>query len=134
MIGTFSPLRNCELFGLTTLYKCSGRQHVGIRTAMLILQLLLMVLITQAEKPYCIPQGHRVLPEMVKDGDLIIGGIFSFRTGQDGYTDSFTKMPEIRPCKEYVCVSTMDSFYLFICLHLLLLCCILFRKIYSMPD
>ncbi len=71
-----------------------------------------MVLITQAEKPDCTPQGHRVLPEMEKDGDLIIGGVFSFRTGQDGYTDSFTKMPEIRPCKEYVCVSTMV--YLFI--------------------
>ncbi|XP_059362231.1 extracellular calcium-sensing receptor-like [Carassius carassius] len=38
---------------------------------------------------------------MEKDGDLIIGGVFSFRTGQDGYTDSFTKMPEIRPCKDF---------------------------------
>lgn len=95
------------LFGLLTLYKCCGRQQAGIRTAMLILKLLLMVLLTQAEKPDCTPQGHRVLPELEKAGDLIIGGIFSFRTGQDGYTDYFTKIPEIRPCKEYVCVCTM---------------------------
>lgn len=74
---------------------------------MLILKLILMVLLTQAEKPDCMPQGHKVLSELEKDGDLIIGGIFSFRTGQDGYTDYFTKMPEIRPCKEYVCASTM---------------------------
>ncbi|XP_043119912.1 extracellular calcium-sensing receptor-like [Puntigrus tetrazona] len=68
---------------------------------MLMLLLLLMVLKTQAEKPDCTPQGHRVLPEMEKDGDLIIGGVFSFRTGQNGYTDSFTKLPEIRPCKDF---------------------------------
>uniref|UniRef100_A0A671PRC4 Extracellular calcium-sensing receptor-like n=1 Tax=Sinocyclocheilus anshuiensis TaxID=1608454 RepID=A0A671PRC4_9TELE len=79
----------------------SGRQQAGTRTAMLILQLLLMVLITQAEKPDCTPQGHRVLPEMEKDGDLIIGGVFSFRTGQDGYITKMTKMPEIRPCKDF---------------------------------
>ncbi|XP_067245194.1 extracellular calcium-sensing receptor-like [Chanodichthys erythropterus] len=68
---------------------------------MLILKLLLMVLLTQAEKPDCTRQGHRVLPELEKAGDLIIGGIFSFRTGQDGYTDYFTKIPEIRPCKDF---------------------------------
>lgn len=73
---------------------------------MLILQLLLMVLLTQAAQPDCTPLGHRVLPELEKDGDLIIGGLFSFRTGQDGYQDSFTEIPQIRPCKEYVCAST----------------------------
>ncbi|XP_067275513.1 extracellular calcium-sensing receptor-like [Pseudorasbora parva] len=68
---------------------------------MLILKLLFMVLFTQAEKPDCTPQGQRVLPELEKDGDLIIGGIFSFRTGQDGYIDYFTKIPDIRPCKDF---------------------------------
>ncbi|ROJ28546.1 hypothetical protein DPX16_4187 [Anabarilius grahami] len=63
----------------------------------------------EAEKPDCTPQGHRVLPELEKAGDLIIGGIFSFRTGQDGYTDYFTKMPEIRPCKECLCLCVVRA-------------------------
>lgn len=79
---------------------------------MLIFKLLLTVLLTQAEKPDCTPQGHRVLPELEKAGDIIIGGIFSFRTRQDGFTDYFTKMPEIRPCKEYVYVNTAIYFFL----------------------
>ncbi|KAA0714824.1 Vomeronasal type-2 receptor 1 [Triplophysa tibetana] len=54
-----------------------------------------------AEKPDCRPQWHHKQPELEKDGDLIIGGIFSFRTTQDGYLDSFTKMPVIRPCKDF---------------------------------
>ncbi|XP_065134792.2 extracellular calcium-sensing receptor [Paramisgurnus dabryanus] len=68
---------------------------------MQILPLLFMILLTQAEQPDCRPQGHRLQPELEKDGDVIIGGIFSFRTIQDGYIDSFTKMPMIRPCKDF---------------------------------
>ncbi|XP_027017457.2 extracellular calcium-sensing receptor-like [Tachysurus fulvidraco] len=40
-------------------------------------------------------------PELYRDGDLIIGGIFSFRTGQDGYIDTFRRMPEVRPCMDF---------------------------------
>ncbi|XP_058242935.1 extracellular calcium-sensing receptor-like [Hemibagrus wyckioides] len=40
-------------------------------------------------------------PELYVDGDLIIGGIFSFRTGQDGYLDTFRSMPEVRPCRDF---------------------------------
>uniref|UniRef100_A0A673NEZ7 Extracellular calcium-sensing receptor-like n=1 Tax=Sinocyclocheilus rhinocerous TaxID=307959 RepID=A0A673NEZ7_9TELE len=66
---------------------------------MLILQLLLMVLITQADKPDCTPQGHRVLPEMEKDGDLIIGGIFSF--------PCLTKIPKSFSFREFKFAHTM---------------------------
>lgn len=69
---------------------------------MLLFQLLLMVLLTQAEEPVCRLQGHVECPEFQIAGDLIIGGIFSFRTRQDGYIDSFRNMPEVRPCWEYV--------------------------------
>lgn len=69
---------------------------------MLLLKLLLMVLVSQAQEPVCRLYSNMEQPEFNVDGDLIIGGIFSFRTGQDGYIDLFKNMPEVRPCKEYV--------------------------------
>ncbi|KAG9273390.1 extracellular calcium-sensing receptor-like isoform X1 [Astyanax mexicanus] len=65
---------------------------------MLLVQILLMALLSRAEEPACRLQSHIEPPEFELDGELIIGGIFSFRTGQDGYTDSFQSMPEVRPC------------------------------------
>lgn len=41
------------------------------------------------------------VPELAQDGDLVIGGIFSFRTGQDYVTDTFQHIPEVRKCKKY---------------------------------
>lgn len=61
-----------------------------------------MVLLSQAQEPVCRVHSHMEQPELYVDGDLIIGGIFSFRTGQDGYLDTFRSMPEVRPCREYV--------------------------------
>ncbi|XP_046720770.1 extracellular calcium-sensing receptor-like [Silurus meridionalis] len=68
---------------------------------MLLFQLLFMVLLCQAQEPVCRVHSHIEQPELYADGDLIIGGIFSFRTGQDGYTDSFTHMPAVRPCRDF---------------------------------
>lgn len=73
---------------------------------MLLFQLLFMVLVSQAQEPVCRLHSHMDQPELHVDGDLIIGGIFSFRTGQDGYIDIFKNMPEVRPCREYVDVYT----------------------------
>uniref|UniRef100_A0A674P5Q5 G-protein coupled receptors family 3 profile domain-containing protein n=1 Tax=Takifugu rubripes TaxID=31033 RepID=A0A674P5Q5_TAKRU len=35
------------------------------------------------------------------DGDFVIGGIFSFRTGQDYVIDTFQHIPEARKCKNF---------------------------------
>lgn len=71
---------------------------------MLLLHLLRMVLLAQAEEPDCQLHSSVEAPELQADGDLIIGGIFSFRTGQDGHVDTFRSFPEVRPCLEYVCL------------------------------
>lgn len=73
---------------------------------MLLFQLFLIVLPSQAQEPVCRLHSHMEQPELHVDGDLIIGGIFSFRTGQDGYIDIFRSMPKVRPCREYVYVYT----------------------------
>lgn len=39
--------------------------------------------------------------ELAQNGDLVIGGIFSFRTGQDYVINMFQKIPEVRKCKKY---------------------------------
>ncbi|XP_072551877.1 extracellular calcium-sensing receptor [Salminus brasiliensis] len=65
---------------------------------MLPFQIFLMILLSRAEEPACRLQSHVEHPEFQVDGDLIIGGIFSFRTRQGGYIDSFRSMPEVRPC------------------------------------
>ncbi|XP_061073974.1 extracellular calcium-sensing receptor-like [Conger conger] len=53
----------------------------------------------QTEGPMCKLLGRVEQPELTKDGDLIIGGIFSFRTGQDGAIETFQSAPTPRPCK-----------------------------------
>lgn len=68
---------------------------------MLLFLLLVMVLLSQAQEPVCRQHSHMEQPELHVDGDLIIGGIFSFRTGQDGYKDIFNSRPDVRPCREY---------------------------------
>lgn len=73
---------------------------------MLLFQLFLMVLLSQAQEPVCRLHGHIEQPELHVNGDLIIGGIFSFRTGQESYVDIFRSMPAVRPCREYVYLYT----------------------------
>ncbi|XP_072771124.1 extracellular calcium-sensing receptor-like [Nerophis lumbriciformis] len=46
-------------------------------------------------------QGSPHLPELEQHGDLVIGGIFSFRTGQDYAVNTFQVLPEVRRCKNF---------------------------------
>ncbi|XP_070685103.1 extracellular calcium-sensing receptor-like [Pempheris klunzingeri] len=39
--------------------------------------------------------------ELAQDGDLVIGGIFSFRTGQDYVINTFQTIPEKRKCNNF---------------------------------
>ncbi|XP_068613878.1 extracellular calcium-sensing receptor-like [Brachionichthys hirsutus] len=49
----------------------------------------------------CQLQGAALPAEFAQDGDLIIGGIFSFRTGQDYVVNRFQHIPEVRKCKNF---------------------------------
>lgn len=71
-----------------------------MHSAMRLLVLILLGLMIQAEEPKCSFLGQAEKPEYEKDGDFVIGGIFSFRTGQDGTVETFNNMPERRQCKK----------------------------------
>ncbi|KAM4627562.1 uncharacterized protein ACJ7VT_002503 [Polymixia lowei] len=45
------------------------------------------------------PSRRAELPELAQDGDLVFGGIFSFRTGQDHVINTFQTIPQLRKCK-----------------------------------
>ncbi|XP_036934648.1 extracellular calcium-sensing receptor-like [Acanthopagrus latus] len=50
---------------------------------------------------WCRLQGSPQPAELALDGDLVIGGIFSFRTGQDYVINTFQTVPEVRKCKNF---------------------------------
>ncbi|KAL2095679.1 hypothetical protein ACEWY4_007827 [Coilia grayii] len=75
-----------------------GRQ---MECAMRLLVLLLLGLLIQAQEPKCRLLGQPELPEYEKDGDFVMGGIFSFRTGQDSIEETFNNMPDQRQCKNF---------------------------------
>uniref|UniRef100_A0A3B3S8T5 G-protein coupled receptors family 3 profile domain-containing protein n=1 Tax=Paramormyrops kingsleyae TaxID=1676925 RepID=A0A3B3S8T5_9TELE len=66
---------------------------------LLLLGLLLIGPPAQAEDSKCTLLGRAQLPELSKDGDMLIGGIFSFHTGQEADIQSFTTIPKPLPCK-----------------------------------
>ncbi|XP_027136152.1 extracellular calcium-sensing receptor-like [Larimichthys crocea] len=49
----------------------------------------------------CRLQGLAQPAELAQDGDLVIGGIFSFRTGQDYVINTFQTIPKVRKCKNF---------------------------------
>lgn len=65
------------------------------------LWLLLLAVLPRKGTPLCRLHDSVQAPELAQDGDFIIGGIFSFRTGQDYVTDTFQHIPEVRKCKKY---------------------------------
>uniref|UniRef100_A0A3Q0RHL5 G-protein coupled receptors family 3 profile domain-containing protein n=1 Tax=Amphilophus citrinellus TaxID=61819 RepID=A0A3Q0RHL5_AMPCI len=68
---------------------------------MILLSLLLFILVLGEGNFLCQLQGLTQPPELTQDGDLVIGGIFSFRTGQDYVTNTFQTIPEFRKCKNF---------------------------------
>lgn len=65
------------------------------------LWLLLLTVLPGRETSVCHLRDSAEAPELAQDGDLVIGGIFSFRTGQDYVTDTFQHIPDVRKCKKY---------------------------------
>lgn len=71
---------------------------------LLLLVLLALLVGNVRGDTVCRLRGRVEPPELAKDGDLVIGGIFSFRTGQDGVINTYQTIPQIRKCKKYVLV------------------------------
>lgn len=67
---------------------------------MLTLLVVLTALLTRAEEPVCRLQGRPELPLFSKDGDIIIGGIFSFHDNFIDDKPAFKVIPEPIKCKE----------------------------------
>ncbi|XP_063763488.1 extracellular calcium-sensing receptor-like [Eleginops maclovinus] len=68
---------------------------------MSLLRLLLLVLLMGKGDSVCRLQGSAQPPELFQDGNLVIGGIFSFRTMQDYVINTFQTIPGVRECKNF---------------------------------
>uniref|UniRef100_A0A8C4S275 Extracellular calcium-sensing receptor-like n=1 Tax=Erpetoichthys calabaricus TaxID=27687 RepID=A0A8C4S275_ERPCA len=66
---------------------------------MLLLKLVLLPLLTKAEDLVCKLQGYPDISVFSKDGDIIIGGLFSFYTTFTSKRPNFTIFPEPTKCK-----------------------------------
>ncbi|KAI4815079.1 hypothetical protein KUCAC02_005245 [Chaenocephalus aceratus] len=58
-----------------------------------LLHLLLMASFSQAEEPVCTQRGDPEIPQMFKDGDIMLGGIFSFHSSWKNRRDSYMDKP-----------------------------------------
>ncbi|XP_041120314.1 extracellular calcium-sensing receptor-like isoform X2 [Polyodon spathula] len=67
---------------------------------MLTLLLVLTALLTRAEEPVCRLQGRPELPLFSKDGDIVIGGIFSFHNNLIDDKPVFNVVPKPLKCKD----------------------------------
>ncbi|KAG2463183.1 CASR protein, partial [Polypterus senegalus] len=67
---------------------------------MMQISILFMALLTRAQEPSCRSLSKSVLPVFSKDGDIIIGGIFSFHNNVIGLKPAFTSKPEPLKCKD----------------------------------
>ncbi|XP_041120223.1 extracellular calcium-sensing receptor-like [Polyodon spathula] len=67
---------------------------------MLTLLVVLTALLTRAEEPVCRLQGRPELPLFSKDGDIVIGGIFSFHDNFIDGKPAFKVIPEPINCKD----------------------------------
>lgn len=71
-------------------------------TMLLLLGLLVLALappLSGAES-VCRLLGEALAPELEAEGDLIIGGIFTFRTGYKGQIPTFESLPNQPECRK----------------------------------
>lgn len=58
-----------------------------------LLQLLLVASFSQAEEPVCRQRGEPENPQLSEDGDIILGGIFSFHSSWKDRQDTYMHKP-----------------------------------------
>ncbi|XP_028647718.2 extracellular calcium-sensing receptor-like [Erpetoichthys calabaricus] len=66
---------------------------------MIFLAVVLLVLLIRAEEPLCRLQANLSFPQFSKDGDIMIGGIFSLHTSNNPTKPIFNSFPEPLLCK-----------------------------------
>ncbi|XP_039619203.1 extracellular calcium-sensing receptor-like [Polypterus senegalus] len=66
---------------------------------MIILALTLFAVFTKAEEPHCKLRGGKEYPVFSKDGDIVIGGIFSFHRNFRAVIPTFRTVPETIKCE-----------------------------------
>uniref|UniRef100_A0A8P4KHC3 G-protein coupled receptors family 3 profile domain-containing protein n=1 Tax=Dicentrarchus labrax TaxID=13489 RepID=A0A8P4KHC3_DICLA len=78
--------------GLALIHSMSSTQRWSEK-AWALLQLLLVASFSQAEDPVCRRIGDPEIPQMSKDGDIILGGIFSFHNTWKNRQDTYMHKP-----------------------------------------
>ncbi|XP_051254249.1 extracellular calcium-sensing receptor-like isoform X1 [Dicentrarchus labrax] len=63
-----------------------------------LLQILLVVSFSQAEEPVCRRRGDPENPQLFKDGDIMLGGIFSFHSSWKDREDTYMHKPLLLQC------------------------------------
>ncbi|KAM9318693.1 extracellular calcium-sensing receptor-like [Pholidichthys leucotaenia] len=58
-----------------------------------LLQLFLVMSFSQTEDQVCVQRGHPENPQLSKDGDITLGGIFSFHSSWKDSQDTYTQKP-----------------------------------------
>ncbi|XP_066566567.1 extracellular calcium-sensing receptor-like [Amia ocellicauda] len=66
---------------------------------LLLAEIVLIIFFARAEKPVCQPYGTQDLPQFSKEGDIIIGGVFSFHVNPILVNPEFKASPEQIQCK-----------------------------------
>ncbi|GLD69752.1 extracellular calcium-sensing receptor-like protein [Lates japonicus] len=77
---------------------------------MALLKLVLLALLIRKVTPVCRLQGMAQPPELTKDGDFILGGIFTFRTGYRGSVPTFQSLPDPPTCLKEVNVLAAELY------------------------
>uniref|UniRef100_A0A672Z3T6 G-protein coupled receptors family 3 profile domain-containing protein n=1 Tax=Sphaeramia orbicularis TaxID=375764 RepID=A0A672Z3T6_9TELE len=63
-----------------------------------LLHLLLMATLSQAEEPVCRQRGDSEIPQLYKDGDIMLGGIFSFHSSWKNRQYTYIQKPPPLQC------------------------------------
>lgn len=80
------PLGSLALDGMTSTQRWPEKGWA-------LLQLLLVVSFSRAEESVCRQRGDPEIPQISKDGDIILGGVFSFHSSWKVIQDAYMHKP-----------------------------------------
>ena len=86
------PLGSLTLDGMTSTQRWPEKGWA-------LLQLLLVVSFSQTEGSVCKQRGDPEMPQMSKDGDIMLGGVFSFHSSWNVRQNTYMHKPLPLQCK-----------------------------------